>query len=145
VAHLANTHPAGDSSQTLFQRKQLFISFGTVLASYLASPRATSPPKELPMQADTTPLPYRHDTLFGVCEGLGRTLGINPNILRIVFGILLLWNPVVVACAYVGCGVLLALVHWLVPDVRAELLSQQVERGGPGEAANCDRESARAA
>jgi phage shock protein PspC (stress-responsive transcriptional regulator) len=96
------------------------------------------------MQADTTPLPFRHDTLFGVCEGLGRTLGINPNILRIAFGILLLWNPGVIACAYVGLGVVLAVVHWLVPDVRADRL-QPVEDDARAEAANCDAETARAA
>jgi len=96
------------------------------------------------MQADTTPLPFRHDTLFGVCEGLGRTLGISPNILRIVFGVLLLWNPILVACAYVGLGVVLALVHWLVPDVRDER-SEPVGDDAAAEAANCDRETARAA
>ena len=96
------------------------------------------------MQADTTPLPFRHDTLFGVCEGLGRTLGMNPNILRIVFGTLLLWNPVVVAFAYLGLGVVLALVHWLVPDVRSDRL-QPASSDPHVEIANCDRETARAA
>jgi phage shock protein PspC (stress-responsive transcriptional regulator) len=96
------------------------------------------------MQADTTPLPFRHDTLLGVCEGLGRTLGINPNVLRIVFGILLLWNPVVVGCAYIGLGIVLALVHWLVPDVRAAR-SDAVVDDDAIEAANCDSETARAA
>jgi phage shock protein PspC (stress-responsive transcriptional regulator) len=96
------------------------------------------------MQADTTPLPFRHDTLLGVCEGLGRTWGVNPNYLRIGFGILLLWNPVIVACAYVGIGVVLALVHWLVPDVRADQ-RQTVEDAAGAEPANCDSEAARAA
>jgi phage shock protein PspC (stress-responsive transcriptional regulator) len=96
------------------------------------------------MQADTTPLPFRHDTLLGVCEGLGRTLGINPNILRIVFGILLLWNPVIVVSTYVGIGVVLALVHWLVPDVRVDH-RQAAEDEATTDAANCDRETAHAA
>ena len=96
------------------------------------------------MPANTTPLPFRHDTLLGVCEGLGRTLGINPNILRVIFGILLLWNPVIIISAYVGIGVLLALVHWLVPDGRAAA-AQPIEGDVRVEAANCDRETARAA
>lgn len=96
------------------------------------------------MQADTTPLPFRHDTLLGVCEGLGRTLGINPNIPRIVFGVLLLWNPLIVACAYAGIGVLLALVHWLAPDIKSDAL-QAAGTDRRAEAANCDSEAARAA
>lgn len=96
------------------------------------------------MQADATPLPFRHDTLLGVCEGLGRTLNVNSNILRVIFGVLLLWNPVVTVAAYVGIGVVLALVHWLVPDVRADV-SAAVEDAPRGEAANCDNETARAA
>jgi hypothetical protein len=71
-------------------------------------------------------------------------LGVNPNILRIVFGILLLWNPVIVACGYVGIGILLALVHWLVPDIKADPI-QAVEAERRSEAANCDSEAARAA
>lgn len=96
------------------------------------------------MQADTTPLPFRHDTLLGVCEGLGRTLGINPNIPRIIFGVLLLWNPVIVACGYVAIGLLLALVHWLVPDVRAAAPDAS-GHAVAAEPANSEQETARAA
>lgn len=72
------------------------------------------------MAADTTPIPLRHDTLLGVCETLGRDFRINPNIVRILFALALLWDPIVVMAAYVGVGVVLGLIHWLVPDVRVD-------------------------
>lgn len=97
------------------------------------------------MQADTTPLPFRHDTLLGVCEGLGRTLGINANIPRIVFSVLLLWNPVIVVGIYLALGAVLALVHWLVPDVRAVSDAKVADDEARSAPANCERETARAA
>lgn len=83
------------------------------------------------MPAKATPLPLRHDTLLGVCEGLGRMLHIHPNILRVTFSALLLWDPVIVIGTYLGLGVLLALVHWLVPDVTETV--EQVEQDAPEE------------
>jgi phage shock protein PspC (stress-responsive transcriptional regulator) len=91
------------------------------------------------MPADTTPLPFRHDTLLGVCEGLGRTTGVNPTIFRIVFAALLLWNPEIVVAVYLALGAVLLLVHWLVSDVRA-LGDRQTT-----EAANSDEEDRLAA
>lgn len=85
------------------------------------------------MPAKATPLPFRHDTLLGVCEGLGRDLHVHPNILRIAFAMLLLWNPVMVVGTYLVLGLVLALVHWLVPDVRAEA---PVVTAAPSEALN---------
>jgi phage shock protein C len=64
---------------------------------------------------DSTPLPLRSDTILGVCEGLGQDFGFNPIFLRIPFGALLLWNPVVVLSVYFGLGGLVAATRWFFP------------------------------
>ena len=63
-----------------------------------------------------TPLPLRPDTFFGVCQAVGEDLGFHPNFLRIPFGALLLWNPVVTIGGYVGLGIVVAVTRWLLPD-----------------------------
>jgi phage shock protein C len=62
-----------------------------------------------------TPLFNRSDTLLGVCEGLGTDLGINPNYLRIAFGVGLMWNPVIVVAAYLALGVAVYVARALYP------------------------------
>lgn len=47
----------------------------------------------------------RDDTFFGVCEAIGQDFGFNPLILRVVFGVALLINPVVVIATYLALGV----------------------------------------
>lgn len=64
-----------------------------------------------------TPLFDRSDTLFGVCEGLGRDVGLHPNILRIAFGVGLMWNPVFVIATYVALGVAVYAARFLFPAV----------------------------
>jgi len=66
-----------------------------------------------------TPLLNRSDTLLGVCEGLGRDLGIQPNILRIAFGVGLMWNPVFVVATYLALGVAVYGARLLFPDYAA--------------------------
>lgn|GEM_PF-2856204 len=63
------------------------------------------------------PLFNRSDTLFGVCEGLGRDFGFHPNILRIALGIGLMWNPVFVIGAYAAMGVAVYAARFLFPAV----------------------------
>ena len=58
----------------------------------------------------------RDDTFFGVCEAIGQDFGFNANILRVAFGVLLLWNPLVVIGTYLGLGVIVAASRWLYPD-----------------------------
>jgi phage shock protein PspC (stress-responsive transcriptional regulator) len=79
------------------------------------------------MAAKNTPLAFRHDTLLGVCEGLGRDLGIHPNYFRIAFSMLLLWNPIIVVSVYLALGVVRGLVYWLVPDLRSEAPAGEAE------------------
>jgi phage shock protein C len=65
--------------------------------------------------ADPTPLPLRSDTILGVCEALGQDFGFNPIFLRIPFGALLLWNPLVVLSVYFGLGCVIAATRWFFP------------------------------
>jgi phage shock protein C len=71
---------------------------------------------ENPEQAERpVPLPLRSDTFLGVCEALGQDFGFNPNYLRVPFGALLLWNPVIVLSVYVGLGCVIAATRWFFP------------------------------
>jgi phage shock protein PspC (stress-responsive transcriptional regulator) len=95
---------------------------GTGLAKMLAfATGAESPPPQgvgyVSKSADV-PLFNRPDTLFGVCEGIGREFGLHPNILRLAFAIPMIWNPVAVIGTYVGLGVALFVSRKLVPAQR---------------------------
>lgn len=61
------------------------------------------------------PLPLRNDTFFGVCEAVGRDIGFNPNWLRVVFGVLILFSPVAAVAGYVSLGVFVGVAHLLFP------------------------------
>lgn len=67
------------------------------------------------MQDDHKNLFLRNDTIFGVCEGLGQDLGVNPNIFRIAFAGLLYFYPVGVVAAYLGLGIVIAVSRWVYP------------------------------
>lgn len=60
-------------------------------------------------------LPLRSDTFLGVCEAIGQDFGFNPNYLRVPFGALLLWNPVIVLSVYFGLGCVIAATRWFFP------------------------------
>jgi len=62
----------------------------------------------------------RSDTMFGVCEGLGKDLGFHPNLLRITLAVMLLWNPYVTISLYLGLGVVVLFSRLVVraPKVR---------------------------
>ena len=68
------------------------------------------------MHADTTPLPFRDDTLLGVCQAIGDDLGFNPDWLRVALAASLLWDPGAVILAYLAAGVAVAVLRWLVPS-----------------------------
>ena len=66
------------------------------------------------MPASPSPLFDRPDTFFGVCEGLGQDLGFNANFLRVLLGVAVLWNPVVVIATYLVLGLAVALARWII-------------------------------
>ena len=63
----------------------------------------------------------RPDTLLGVCQALGEDLGFNPNILRIVLALPLVWMPVPMFAAYLALGVLVLASRLLFPNPRTAL------------------------
>ena len=67
------------------------------------------------MSSSSSHLFDRPDTFFGVCEGLGQDLGFNANYLRVLLGVAVLWNPIVVISAYVLLGAIVALARWCYP------------------------------
>ena len=68
----------------------------------------------------------RHDTILGVCEGIGEEFGFHPNFLRVPFAAGILWNPMAIAGIYLGLGAALVLARWLYPKPRAAGASQLV-------------------
>jgi phage shock protein C len=58
---------------------------------------------------------FRHDTILGVCEGLGEEFGFNPNFLRVPFAAGILWNPAAIVGIYLGLGIALAVARWIYP------------------------------
>src|SRR3546814_6642719 len=55
------------------------------------------------------------DTLFGICEGVGQDLGINPNLLRVTLAVAMIWNPVAVLATYALLGVGVMVSRWIAP------------------------------
>lgn len=62
--------------------------------------------------------------LLGVCAALGHDFGFNPLLLRLVFGISLLWNPEAVIIAYACAGAFVLVSHLLFPGSRAKRARQ---------------------
>ncbi|HEV2568037.1 PspC domain-containing protein [Sphingomonas sp.] len=63
----------------------------------------------------TANLLTRDDTFFGVCEALGTDLGFNPNILRVVFGVAVMWNPALVIGIYAALGAVVFASRYFFP------------------------------
>lgn len=81
------------------------------LAPKDAAARDTQPAVHEPQPA----LPFRGDTILGVCEGIGQDLGFNPLYLRLVFASLFYFDPAMVVGSYLALGAGLALARWLYP------------------------------
>ena len=56
--------------------------------------------------------------LFGVCACLGEDFGFNPILLRVPFGIGLIWSPTIVLSLYFGLGAVVLLSRLMVPKRR---------------------------
>ena len=61
----------------------------------------------------------RNDTIFGVCEGLGQDLGINPNFLRVPLAAGIIFAPVQVIGVYAVLGLVVLATRFFFPDRRA--------------------------
>jgi phage shock protein PspC (stress-responsive transcriptional regulator) len=73
------------------------------------------------MANKTSNLFLRNDTIFGVCEGLGQDVGINPNFLRVPLGVAIIFAPLWVIGIYAGLGLLVLASRLLFPDRAANV------------------------
>ena len=89
-------------------------------------------------------LPFRSDTILGVCEAIGQDFGFNPTYLRLVFAALFFLNPLLVSGAYLALGAGVALARWLYPVATATVAQPAVHPAAPA-ADNEDSDSRQAA
>jgi phage shock protein PspC (stress-responsive transcriptional regulator) len=85
--------------------------------SGIATGARRQPKTEYPIvsTASEAPLFNRPDTMFGICEGIGREFGFHPNILRIALAIPLVWNPLAAIGLYLALGVALMVSRIVMP------------------------------
>lgn len=60
----------------------------------------------------------RNDTIFGVCEGLGRDLRINPNFLRVPLAAGIIFAPLMTVGIYLALGLVVLASRMFFPDRR---------------------------
>jgi len=58
------------------------------------------------------------ENLFGVCACLGEDFGFNPLYLRVLFGMALIFAPVIVISTYFGLGALVLTSRLIFPKRR---------------------------
>jgi len=85
-------------------------------------------------------LPFRSDTILGVCEAIGQDLGFNPNWLRVPFAALILWNPEVIIASYLLLGVVVAAARWFFPAA-PRVSADRVESAPANEARVADHKA----
>jgi phage shock protein PspC (stress-responsive transcriptional regulator) len=74
--------------------------------------------------------------MFGVCEALGRTLGISPNWFRVAFAAAVIFNLEYAVAAYAAIGALVLIAHLVHPGrkvaaVDAVAAPAQIEASAP--------------
>jgi phage shock protein C len=55
------------------------------------------------------------DSLFGICQSIGDHVGFNPLYLRLALFVLMIFNPIAMACTYAGLGIVVGLSHLIFP------------------------------
>ena len=68
------------------------------------------------MQRRQPSLPFRNDTILGVCEAIGQDFGFHANYLRLLFAGLFYFNPLAVTAVYAGLGALVFISRWAFPN-----------------------------
>lgn len=89
---------------------------------------------------NTTPLPLRSDTILGVCEAIGRDFGFNPLWLRLALIVPVFFAPMVSIAAYLGLGLLVALINWFSPD--EQVAAPQLVSSNPAARADAEVDEA---
>ena len=64
----------------------------------------------------TIPLPFRHDTILGVCEALGEDFGVNANWLRIPISALVVYSPLLAFGTYFALGAVVLVSRLIAPN-----------------------------
>lgn len=72
------------------------------------------------VQSAEPALPFRGDTMLGVCEAIGQDFGFHPNWLRLALGSIVLFSPMAAFGIYFGLGVIVALSRLVAPQGRVE-------------------------
>jgi phage shock protein PspC (stress-responsive transcriptional regulator) len=72
------------------------------------------------------------DSLFGICQSVGEHLGFNPLYLRLSLFVVMLFNPVAMACAYAALGMVVGLSHVIFPKSRenswkADMIAEETQ------------------
>jgi len=76
------------------------------------------------MTDQTVALPFRTETILGVCEAIGQDFGFNANWLRVPFAALILISPLWVIGTYLALGVLVAFSRWMAPNKQSPAAPQ---------------------
>lgn len=82
----------------------------------------------------------RPDSLFGVCESIGRDFGFNPLFLRLAFLILGLFSIPASIGAYVLLGIGVAASRWLFPANPESLAANAPANAHEADNEEADRE-----
>jgi phage shock protein PspC (stress-responsive transcriptional regulator) len=121
-------HPrAGHRS---FSPKPLKINDIVILARAMLrdrQPGSPRPRKEFEMYERQPNLLTRDDTFFGVCQALGEDFGFPSNILRVAFGIPVIFFPMQVLGIYFGLGAIVLLSRLLAPRPRRKAAPVEAE------------------
>jgi len=72
------------------------------------------------------------DSLFGICQSVGEHLGFNPLYLRLSLFVVMLFNPIAMACAYAALGMIVGLSHVIFPKShenswKADMISEEAQ------------------
>ena len=63
-------------------------------------------------------LPFRSQTLLGVCEAIGEDFGFNANYLRVPLGAIVVFNVWMAVAVYLGLGVVVLASRMLFPKAK---------------------------
>jgi phage shock protein C len=69
----------------------------------------------------------RDDTFFGVCQAIEEDFGIPSNLLRVAFGIPVIFFPMQVLTVYFGLGAIVLLSRLLAPRPRRQAAARAAE------------------
>lgn len=97
------------------------------------------------MPAAPARLPFRNDTLLGVCEAIGQDFGFHANWLRVAFAGTFYFSPTIVIGAYLALGALVLVSRFVFPDRLAGSSTVALANASAGHPDNCEAELALAA